>query len=245
MKTEILEHLIRSCVNEVLDQMAEAERPTRSEDEAEDPSANPQEPQPAQPQAAEPAPTEKPAEKPAEPSVEKPAEKPEPSTPPAQKALRGAVFINPRDKSKQVPLKFQARDDASLERFLHRTAAGVAGSGTKVSLSAMRMAKEAVKNPNTTIYFYLGKYDPESEEIFLMADKSLQVAKDASVQPAELTGTPVHAIAPSDYNPMTASPTDIMTRMDQRGHTPVRGSGIDEQTRSLIKKMVNEILDRR
>lgn len=157
--------------------------------------------------------------------------------------MKGVILVNPRDKSKlqQVPLR--AGDDASLERNLHRLAATLAGSQVKVALSTQRAAKDAVKNPNSSVYLYLGKYDPSSEEIFLMADKSLNVAKDASISPAEITGTPVSQIAPSDFNPMTASPGEFGTRMQQKGQSPVYG--VDEQFKRVIKKMVKEIIQKR
>ena len=186
-----------------------------------------------------PVPQDKPQDKPQEPK------RPEPQSEPISPKVKGAVLVNPRDKSKLQPIKFQGGDDASLERLLYRTAASVAGPKVKVALATIRVAREAARNSNAAMYFYIGKYDPESEELFLMADRSLQVAKDASVQPSELNGTSVPGIPPTDYDPLTANVSDITAHMDQRGHTPVRGSGIDEEFYSVIKQLVNEILDRK
>lgn len=239
MKQELLEALTRLCVREVLSQMREEEdkKETPPEDTGDTKGA-----------PAPPADDQGTADQPGVPS-EKPDAEPEKkpdddSSAPAGAAMKGVILVNPRDKSKlqQVPLKATG-DDASLERNLHRLAATLAGSNAKVSLQAQRMARDAVRNPTSSVYLYLGKYDPSSDEIFLMADKSLQVAKDGSIPPAELTGTPVSSIAPSDFNPMTASPGEFGARMQQKGQTPVYG--IDEQFRAVVKRMVHEILKNR
>lgn len=163
---------------------------------------------------------------------------------PAPTDLKGVILINPRDKSKlqKVPLKATS-DDASLERNLHRLAATLAGSNVKISISTQRMVKDALKNPNSSAYLYLGKYDPNSDEIFLMADKSLQIAKDSSVSPAELSGTPVSYVAPTDFNPVTASPDEFAQRMKYGAQTPTYT--VNEDFKRVVKKMVCEILDRK
>lgn len=162
--------------------------------------------------------------------------------PPASPEIKGIVLVNPRDKSKLDKIEVNPNGDAAIERSLHRKAASLAGAKVKVALSAMRMVKDGLKNPNTTTYLYLGKYDPESDEVFLMADKSLQVAKDASVAPTELgAGT----LSPPDqedrFNPMTAGANAFATRLSTAGATPRRG--LEEEFKTLIKKMVNEILE--
>ena len=180
------------------------------------PSPTPEEPKTA---AGEPAPAEKP-----------------------QRIPKGASIINPKDKSKLDPIKWMGRDESSIERTLHQVAVSMAGPRTKVSLGAKRMAREAIANPNLPIYFYLGKMDPESEEVFLMADKSLQIAKDDSVQPGDLTGTPVSTPPPAHLNYGAMNDDEYTTYMNQR-NLPKPRYGIDESAAKLIKRMVNQILD--
>ena len=248
MKEELLEQLTRMCVREVLSQLREAEEDPNKKPDEEDGETKgaPAPPADGQGTADQPEiPKDDAANK--LPGAETPGEEPSPNKPeeptPSGAGLKGVILVNPRDKSKlqQVPLR--AGDDASLERNLHRLAATLAGSNVKVALSTQRAAKDATRNPNTSIYLYLGKYDPSSEEIFLMADKSLNVAKDASISPAELTGTPVSQIAPDQFNPSLASSSDYGTYLQRKGQTPTYG--VDEQFKNVIKKMVKEIIQKR
>jgi hypothetical protein len=126
----------------------------------------------------------------------------------------------------------------------------VIGPRAKVSLGAKRLAREAASNPNAKIFFYFGKTDPESEEVFLMADKSLQIAKDESVDPSELQGVP--SSQPSNPDDISADyDRHNLNHMDDRQYNAyqaqkIRGTpryGIDEQTHQMIKKAVNKILD--
>ena len=231
MKQELLENLIRLCVRQVLENINEVD-----DEETKGASAPPADGQGTADQP--PIPKDKSGENSPETSGKE--------TPdvPISADLRGNILINPRDKSKlvTVPLK-STSDDATMERTLYRLAATVAGSRVKVALATLRMVKDTIRNPNSTSYLYFGKYDPNSDEIFLMADKSLQVAKDSSVTPADLTGTPVSQIAPSTFQASTATPDDLVQYMTQRGQTPVRG--IDEQLGKIVKKIVNEIIMRK
>lgn len=205
------------------------------------PEEKPAEPSPEKgPEAAAPsAPATPPSPTPEEPKAPAAAEPP-PEKP--QRIPKGASVINPKDKSKLDPIKWMGRDESSIERTLHQVAVSMAGPRTKVSLGAKRMAREAIANPNLPIYFYFGKTDPESEEIFLMADKSLQIAKDDSVQPGDLTGTPVSTPPPSHPNYGAMSDDEYTTYMNQR-NLPKPRYGIDEGAAKLIKRMVNQILD--
>jgi len=270
MKPELLEYLVRQCVREVLSQ-TKTEKPaqpsspkqgmTKDEarkflkakgysdekinklvgkvngvDEVEDPTKGaPAPPEGGQGTADQP-------EIPKDPSAanEKPSE---PETPPPSADLKGVVLVNPKDKAKLEKITIRGQDDASIERDLHREGSRRAGSQVKVALSTIRMVKDALRNPNSATYLYLGKYDPNSEEIFLMADKSLQVAKDSTVPPAELTGTPVATLPPQDFHAATASATDFGQRMATQGQTPKYG--IDEKMSSMIRKAVNEVLDKK
>ena len=156
----------------------------------------------------------------------------------------GPVLINPRDKSQLQPVKFAGRDEASIERSLHQLAAGIAGPKVKISLGAKRMAREAASNPNAQIFFYLGKMDPESEEIFLMADKSMQIAKDDSILPTDIQGSASFTTTPATHD---------IDQMDDREFRAYKGQtirgkdrhGLDEQTHSMIKKAILQILDRK
>ena len=286
MKTELLEALVQQCVREVLDQIGEEanasklkssgigkgddKKPVKQkvtvnpfrkgrgfkknikklneEEEPQDPSKGPEAAAPSSPEPAKP---EEP--KPEEPKPEEP--KPEE---PTQRIPKGASVLSPKDKSNLQPIRWQGRDESSIERTLHQVAVSIAGPRTKVSLGAKRLAREVVANPSATAFFYLGKTDPESEEVFLMADKSLQIAKDDSVQPGDLTGTPV-ASSTHDY-PVYGQQNDMgsggdpdskyadwMTR-GKRTIGPTPRYGIDEpelneSAAKLIKQVVNKILD--
>lgn len=220
-----MEYLVRHCVREVLSQMNEGDEEIKG-------AAAP----PADGQGTADT-AEIPNDKPKIP--EKPSE---PETPPASPDLKGLVIVNPKDKAKLEKVTLKGKDDASIERELHRIGATKAGSGIKVAISTLRAVKDAVRNPNTATYLYFGKYDPQSDEIFLMADKSLQVAKDASIQSSELMGTPVSNGVPTDFNPMSADASEFAGRIKNQGQTPNRG--LDEGLKSIIKKMINECLDK-
>lgn len=171
-------------------------------------------------------------------------EKPtEPETPPPSSDLKGIVIVNPRDKAKLDKVNIQGKDDGSIERELHKVGAIRAGSRVKVAISTVRSVKDAMRNPNSATYLYLGKYDPNSDEIFLMADKSLQVAKDASIDAAELTVSPISPASTPEFNPMSANADEFAGRMQRQGQSPVHG--MDENLKKIIKKMVNECLDRK
>jgi len=150
--------------------------------------------------------------------------------------VKGIFLVNPRDKAKRQKVPLRDGDDASLERNLHSVAAALAGSQVKIAISTMRMVKDAVRNPNASVYLYLGKYDPQSDEVFLMADKSLQVAKDSSVPPNEIASGPT-------YVSHIKNPTDqeLARNMATGGRTvPVP---VNENLKAKIKSMVNELLD--
>ena len=269
MKPELLEYLVRHCVREVLAQTKTDKKTqptqlsqgmTKDEaieflkakgysdekinklvgkvngvDEVEDPTKGaPAPPEAGQGTADQP---EIPKDKPDEPLQDEP-------TPPPSPELKGVVFVNPKDKAKLQKVQVQGQDDASLERSLHQQAARIAGSRVKISISTSRMVKDALRNPNTAVYLYLGKYDPNSEEIFLMADKSLQVAKDSSIPSSEMTGAPVSSLAPSDFHPQTAGAGEFAQRMTAQAQgTPRRG--IDEKLVKMIRRSINEVLDRK
>ena len=168
----------------------------------------------------------------------------EPETPPVSPDIKGIQLINPKDKARLEKVTLQGKDDATLERELHKIGAQRAGSRIKVAISTIRMVKDALRNPNTATYLYFGKYDPNSDEVFLMADKSLQVAKDSSVPSTEILGTPVTQVAPPDFDPLTANTPDFTQHVTTAGK-PSPKYGIDETLSKTIKKIVNEILDKK
>ena len=167
---------------------------------------------------------------------------PETPTPPPSADLKGVVFVNPKDKAKLQKIKVTGMDDATLERNLHRLIATIAGTSAKVALSTIRSVKDAIKNPDISIYLYLGKYDPNSDEVFLMADKSLQVAKDASIQPTEMSGGVSSQIPTSQFDPLTSDDKEFARHSQLAGQTPAYG--IDESLVKKIKSIVNEILNK-
>jgi hypothetical protein len=269
MKTELLEYLVRQCVREVLDQMEEEVNVSKlksssiGKDDNKEP-AKQKTTVPVKPfktgkgfkknikkineqdepkgDTAPPADGQGTGDQPAVPKEEPPKpEEPKPEAPP-QRIPKGAVLINPKDKSKLQPIKWQGRDESAIERTLHQTAVSVSGPRTKVSLGAKRLAREVMANPNSTVYFYIGKMDPESEEVFLMADKSLQIAKDDSAQPGELMGTPVSTPPSPTLNYGAMNDDEYTTYMNTRNQAKPR-YGIDESAAIMIKKAVNKILD--
>ena len=250
----------------------EEEDPNKSDEKKPEdkPEDKPQEPSPEKgPEASAPAVDPSDPAAPATPAPPTtPGDSPAPAAPPAeapaatpevpQRIPKGASLINPKDKSKLDPIKWMGRDDSSIERTLHQVAVKYGGPRMKVSLGAKRLAREAIANPNLPIYFYLGKMDPESEEVFLMADKSLQIAKDDSIQPGELTGTPV--INPSHDYPVYGQQNNLDRETDpenkyadwmnrgKRTIGPKPRYGIDEpelneSAAKLIKQAVNKILN--
>lgn len=239
MKQELLEALTRLCVREVISQMREEDKKDDKPEDTGDTKGAPAPPADGQGSSDQPPVSkDKPERGPAQ-------EKPENDVPvPSGAGLKGVILVNPRDKSKLQQISLRATsDDASLERNLHKLVSTLAWSHAKVSLQAQRMAKDAVRNPSSSVYLYLGKYDPSSDEIFLMADKSLQVAKDSSVPPSELTGTPTSNIAPGTFDPALASDSDYAAHLAQGPCTPRHG--VDETMAKIVKKLVREILEKR
>ena len=180
---------------------------------------------------------------------------PTPTTPllPKVKPEKGINIINPQDKSKVDKVEITSKDDASIERLLYRKAASVAGPKVKVAISTMRAIKAAQSTPNVPLYLYIGQYDPQSEELFLMADHSREVANEFSVDPTSLTAAEPASYqatdftSPDGYDPETMG-TDYTVRQPgftdrSRSEPEVDNPDIDENIRKIIKKMVSETLD--
>lgn len=224
MKQELLEYIIRACAKEVLAQVNEGDPEIKGA-------------------AAPPADGQGTADQPEIPNTKEPVSKDleQPETPdvPVSPELKGVVLISPRDKSKLQKVSLKGADDASLERELHKLAAQAAGSRVKTALSTTRLVRDAVRNPNTSVYLYIGKYDPQSNELFLMADKSLQVAKDSSVDPTEISSG-VTPMAAGAFAPSLS--TNVDAHLAGGGRTPTR-EPVNEDLKAAIKQMVNELLD--
>jgi hypothetical protein len=273
LPTKLLEYLVKQCTKEVLDQITEEQKlkiKFAKEKEKEVPikhkisvaggkdvKFNPKVKKISESDEPEAQQSSQPSTPSSQPSIQppKPNEPEQPEEPEAQeqeptpKPTSGPVLLNPKDKSKLQPVKFAGRDEGSIDRTLHDVASRIAGPKVKVSLGAKRLAREAASNPNAKIFFYLGKMDPESEEIFLMADKSLQIAKDESIQPTEIQGTSTLSGTPSslDIGGMSDAEYDAYQGQMKRGGLKPRHDigGLTEETRRIIKKSINKILDRK
>jgi hypothetical protein len=203
--------------------------------------------QPAVPKTAD----SKPDEKPSQP------ETPKPEAPKKTKPIQGINVINPRDKAEMKPLEFRGKDPATIERTLFNRASAMAGSKVKVALSTIRAVTNALANPSTPLFLYIGKVDPDSDDLFMLSDNSLQVAKDSTAD-LSVTGTAdpatYNAIGPSDptdYDPDTMGAAyaqrqaGFSDRARQEPEIEFGDNSMEEQIRKLIKKMVNETLDPR
>lgn len=260
MKKELLEYLVRACAKEVIQQLDENfyrsnGRPSpilsrafvnEADDETKGAAAPPADgqgtaDQPPVPKAAK------------EPKSQEPSQ---PETPKEPKSFKGINLVNPRDKSKIDRIELSG-DAASIERVLHRKASSVAGSKVKISIGAMRAIDNALKNPSIPLFLYIGKFDPESEELFVMADNSLQIAKDSSVSQDELSsGLPgtfqaTDIADPKDYDPdqMGAAYAQKQAGYSDRSQIEPEiefgDNSFGESIRPAIKALVNEILNRK
>lgn len=261
MKKELLEYLVRACAKEVITQLNEGNREYFFRSKGR-PSpilgrAFVNESDDIKGAAAPPADGQGTADQPPIPNSEPPIQK-EPSqveTPPETKPLKGINIVNPRDKSKIDSIQITGKDDASIERVLHRKAASVAGPKVKISLGALRAVKSALSNPSVPLFLYIGKFDPESDELFLMAEHSLQVAKDSSVSQDELSsaipGTywATDIASPEDYDPEKTGANYAMKQAGYSDRSQVEPEmdipDINESLRPAIKALVNEILNRK
>lgn len=210
VRKQLLEYLIRECVRETLYQVSEEDDTIGA---------------PAPPAAGlgtadqPPLPQENPVISPTLPS-------------------KGIILVNPRDKSKLLPVPFRYTNDAQLERELFKVGSAIAGPRVKISLNAMKMVRDGVKNPSTPVYVFIGKYDPESEEVFIMADRNLNIAKENSISSTELGGS-ISTISPSNvFEPTSATAGDFASRIAAVGQTPRQE--IDE-LKKAIKHMIREV----
>ena len=163
MKKELLEEIIRLCVREVLDIV-----PVVGGDlfEAETVGA-----------PAPPAGGQGTADQPPVPDAEAIPDE----TPPLSPDAKGIFFVNPKKQLKPEPKVLQQLPDANLERELYKMASMVVGPRVRVAANTLRSVKNQQQNPALAVFLYVGKQDPESEELYLLADKTYQGARANSI----------------------------------------------------------------
>lgn len=240
IKQQLFESIARLCVQEVLNNLSL--RNASKLREADEPSSNDSAQNAGQASDEQPSMDNKPDTTPSEPSdKEAPTPKKEKDT------SSGVWFVNPKDKSVLQKVVATASDDASLERKLYSFTSKNYGPKVKVSLGAFRDIKNGLKDPSSPTFLYIGKLDPDSEEIFLLADKSLQVAKDETVD-AE---TSYDYSKGSDFDPNTAEGDEFAKRMQSAGKSDVAelpddsddfASQMDESLKASIKKLIRKEL---
>jgi hypothetical protein len=216
MKKEFLQYLIRECVKEVLE-------------------AFPQEPEtvgaPAPPAAGQGT-----ADQPALPQQAPPTL----SAPPLPTTAKGVFYVDPKKPQKPMPLQLSSpQDPGKLERELYRTAARSGGPRVKVSSAALREVPRVIASPNTAMFLYIGKQNPEDPdtELYLLPAKTLQQAQQASV-PAGVSAE---------------HPTTVPTPQEPGMETPQQGPAdakktqapdIDENSsgRNMLSGMIRECI---
>jgi len=221
MKQELLEYIVRACAQEVLKQI----QTLNEEEETKGASAPPSDGQGTADQPSIP-------KEPAETSKEIPDAPPSPE-------LKGIILINPKDKSKLQKIDIKSQDDAGLERQLHNIASKIAGGKVKTSISTIRLVKDVIKNPSSVAYLYIGKHDPNAEELFLMADKSLQVAKDSSIPVTDIASA--STFSSNTFNPLQASSDEFAQQLSNKGY--VVPQSIDEDLRRTIKTIAEQMFN--
>ncbi len=165
MKKELLEYIIRQCVNEVLN----ATLPEQDTVGAPAPPAGGQgtADQPALPQDQS-------------------------ANPLLIPGTRGIWFVDPKHPEKPTQIKLSTpQDPAKLERELYRIAAKSGGPRVKVSGAALKEIPRVLSNPNLASFLYIGKQVPEDTEFSLLPAKTYQQAKIGSVTPEPNAEPPI------------------------------------------------------
>lgn len=178
-----------------------------------------------------------------------PATPPSPTTPPPMEEA-----ISPMAAYSQTPPKQLTRD--MIERIIYYTAARFAGSSVKIAGETLREVEKAIKS-DSTLFLYIGKFDETSEEIYVLTEHSLQLARSQSLPPAELGGAaaPPAPEGTEDFDPNLATDDDMARFMDKEAPGKVKSYGAPEdlgeatktklcEVKHLIKKLVNEVLDK-
>jgi hypothetical protein len=110
----------------------------------------------------------------------------EKETPKKKEKLQGIVLLTPSGELRQVPFR-QWADESSIERTLHKVGASIGGNKVKIAISTMKKVRVGMSDKTPT-YIFLGKYDPNGEELFVMADRDLNSAKEQAVKPEDISG---------------------------------------------------------
>ncbi|HOS15995.1 MAG TPA: hypothetical protein PKX15_03115 [Bacteroidales bacterium] len=234
MKRELLEALTRLCVREVISQMKlneEGEKETS-------PGAK-----------APPADNQGTADQPPLPKDFSQKELSDDKTDKSDKGKKsGIFFISPDNKSKLRKVPFPPNADHNvITRKLMDLVFRHLGRKPCILSNTINMVKKAIKDKTSSVYLYIGDYDPENEKRCLMADENLLIAKMQSVDSIK----PFSDESELVYNPLDFRPNEFSSaedlwayNQDRDMYTGMRKAhGLDEQFRQLIKKMVNEILD--
>jgi hypothetical protein len=193
-------------------------------------------------------------------SAEAPPTTPAPPTSEPQSSPPITEAVSPMAAYSHIPPKQLTRD--MIERIVYYIGSKFAGTGNAfkgVANSTLRDVEKAIKS-GSTLFLYLGKLDPASDEIFVLHDESLQGAKANSIPPSELGGAGILSPSPgsADFDPETATADDMAQFMDKEAPGKVRTYGapedpedlgdVDEkklyEVKRMIKKLVSEVLDR-
>jgi len=120
----------------------------------------------------------------------------EKETPTKKEKLKGIVLLTPEGELRSVPFR-QWADDASIERTLFRVGSSIGGKKVKIAISTMNKVRKGMSDKTPT-YVFLGKYDPNGEELFVMADRDLNSAKEQAAKPEEISGDESSEINPDN-----------------------------------------------
>lgn len=217
MKKELLEEIIRLCVREVLDIVPVIGTDLHEADTVGAP--------------APPAGGQGTADQPPVPDAE---------AAPLSPDAKGIFFVNPKKQLKPELKTIPQLPDANLERELYKIASAAAGPRVRIAANTLRSVKNQQQNPALAVFLYVGKQDPDSEELYLLADRTLQGARANSV--GADANAPHDPTALQTYEPDTATPQAYVSRAQSGGKT--QAPEIDEvgKLHNMISSMVKEAL---
>ena len=219
MKKELLEQLIRRCIREVLE-IAPVVGAGLHEAET---VGMPAPPEGGQGTADQPA-----------------IPQPELGVPPTMPGSQGVFFVNPKLPTNRPEKKvIRPLPDAQLERELHKMASKVVGPQVRVAANTLRSVKNNIQNPAIPVFLYIGKQDPDSPELYLLADKTAQGARVSSVTPEEATTDYTSYSLPT---PDPTTPQDYQARGQAAGKTVAPSIDEENKFQNMIVSMVRESL---
>ena len=151
---------------------------------------------------------------------------------------KGVFFVNPKNPNAKPEVQtFQKLPDAQLERELYKIASRSVGPRVRIAANTLRSVKNYLQNPNLSVFLYVGKQDPDSDELYLLADKTLQGARSHSEHLSQSTDYDTTAVG---TEPDTAD--DIGSRMAAGGRTIAPQIDEEGSLRSMLATMVRETL---